>query len=92
MVNEAAAVRQALGSGFTEAPDDDVKTEELKSRHLVLTPHKRWLLPESPSWSENPFSDNNWQFQYHMLRWLDPLRRASLRGDVEAARLWKKYA
>lgn len=92
MVNEAAAVRQALGSGFTEAPDDDVKTEELKSRHLVLTPHKRWLLPESPSWSENPFSDNNWQFQYHMLRWLDPLRRASLRGDVEAARLRKKYA
>lgn len=92
MVNLEAARRQALGSHFVEAPDEAKKVSALKSGRLTMPPHKTWRLPEDPTWQEDPFQDNNWQFQYHMLRWLDPLRRAGASGDEEAARLWTKWA
>ena len=92
MVSMNAAGRQALGVHFTPAPDEDKKVSALKRGKLTMPPHKTWTLPEHPTWSENPFSDNNWQFQYHMLRWLDPLRRAGAAGDAEAARLWEFWA
>lgn len=92
MVNLEAARRQALGTHFTEAENESELVARLKNRRLHMAPHKEWTLPEEPTWRENPFDDNNWEFQYHMLRWLDPLRRAGAAGDGDAASLWEKYA
>lgn len=92
MVNLEAARRQALGTHFTEAENESELVARLKNRRLHMAPHKEWSLPEVPTWRENPFDDNNWEFQYHMLRWLDPLRRAGAAGDRDAALLWEKYA
>lgn len=92
MVNFEAARRQALGTHFTEAENESELVSRLKKRRLYMAPHKAWTLPEAPTWRENPFDDNNWEFQYHMLRWLDPLRRAGAAGDLDAASLWEKYA
>lgn len=87
-----AAARQALGKAFTPGPDDARLVQSLRDGRLSLPPHRTWDLPEDPTWEEDPFRDNNWQFQFHMLRWLDPLRRAGQDGDDEAARLWERYA
>jgi len=92
MVNLDAARRQALGTHFRPSADEDAKVNDLKAGRLTMAPHKAWSLPGEPTWRENPFQDNNWQFQYHMLRWLDPLRRAANRGDVEAAQRWEFLA
>lgn len=92
LVNIDAAQRQALGTHFTKAENESELVSRLKTRRLYMAPHKAWTLPEAPTWRENPFDDNNWEFQYHMLRWLDPLRRAGAAGDLDAASLWEKYA
>ncbi|MCT1834426.1 heparinase II/III-family protein [Kocuria palustris] len=92
MVNLEAAQRQALGANFVARPDDPAQVADLLAGRLTLPPHAPWTLPGDPTWSEDPFSDNNWQFQYHMLRWLDPLRRAGQAGDADAAAAWEHYA
>lgn len=92
MVSIEAARRQALGTHFTAAENESELVSRLKKRRLHMAPHQAWTLPDDPTWRENPFDDNNWQFQYHMLRWLDPLRRAGALGDQDAAVLWEKYA
>ncbi|MCW4466134.1 heparinase II/III family protein [Glutamicibacter sp. MNS18] len=65
--------------------------QQLKDRQLIMAPHAQWQLPDEPTWTENPFADDNWQFQYHALRWLDPLRRVARQGDTEARELWTHY-
>ncbi|KAA9393092.1 hypothetical protein FCK90_14035 [Kocuria coralli] len=92
MVNLRAAERQALGTHFVAGPQDEELVAKLCGGELTLPPHKKWQLPEELSWTEDPFSDNNWQFQYHMLRWLDPLRRAGQNGNAQAAETWERYA
>lgn len=92
MVNLKTAERQALGTHFVAGPQDKKLVADLCGGHLTLPPHKRWQLPAAPTWAEDPFSDNNWQFQYHMLRWLDPLRRAGQNGNAQAAEAWQRYA
>lgn len=92
MVNLRTAERQALGTHFVTGPQDRKLVADLRGGHLTLPPHKRWQLPAEPTWTEDPFSDNNWQFQYHMLRWLDPLRRAGQNGNAQAAAAWERYA
>lgn len=92
MVNLATAERQALGAHFTVHRHEARLREELLAGKLTMSPHRAWTLPKDPTWTEDPFSDNNWQFQYHMLRWLDPLRRAGQSGDTSAAETWEHYA
>ncbi|MEW1978946.1 heparinase II/III family protein [Kocuria palustris] len=92
MVNLATAERQALGAHFIEHRHEARLRDELLAGKLTMSPHPTWTLPEDPTWTEDPFSDNNWQFQYHMLRWLDPLRRAGQSGDTRAAEAWEHYA
>lgn len=82
----AAAERQTITRSVR---DEDVQA--LKEGRLVMAPHPAWNLPADPTWQEDPFHDRNWCFQYHMLRWLDPLRRAGARGDTEAAELWLRW-
>ena len=37
-----------------------------------------------PRLTEDPYSDDNWVFQYHSLHWADPLRRVGLATDNQA--------
>lgn len=64
---------------------------KLLAGKLQIPPHPEWLLPTEATWEEDPFTDKNWCFQFHMLRWLDPLRRAAARGDDAAFEMWFRW-
>lgn len=81
-----AATRQAFTTSFRQSDVD-----QLLSGRLHMSPHPAWTLPQEPTWQEDPFSDRNWAFQYHMLRWLDPLRRAASHGDSRAFEMWLRW-
>lgn len=81
-----AATRQDFVTSFRPA---DVK--QLLAGRLHMSPHPAWTLPEEPTWKEDPFTDRNWTFQYHMLRWLEPLRRAAAKGDQRAYAMWWRW-
>ncbi|MGP5090392.1 heparinase II/III family protein [Brachybacterium tyrofermentans] len=81
------AARQAFG--FAYRPED---VANLLDGRLVMSPHPQWRLPKEISWREDPFKDRNWKFQFHMLRWLDPLRRAAAKdGNDEAYAMWRHH-
>lgn len=92
MVNFEAAARQVIGTNFQDKPEDSRLVADLLNGSLRMSPHKAWTLPRNPTWTEDPFDDFNWQFQFHMLRWLDPLRREGLKGNGEAGAMWEHYA
>ena len=52
--------------------------------YLTLPTFGRWRLPQNPTWNEDPFSNSNWVFQYHTLRWADVLRREGVRTNSSA--------
>src|SRR5699024_8194286 len=81
------AERQALGSSYRK---DAV--HRLLGGTLHLSPHPEWTLPATIDWKADPFQDVNWRSQFHMLRWLDPLRRAAADGDAAAREMWIRYA
>lgn len=83
----SVAARQAFG---TSVPQDAV--DRLLSGTLAMSPHPAWTLPARINWAADPFKDVNWRSQYHMLRWLDPLRRAAVMGDDAAFEMWIRYA
>lgn len=91
-MNLDSAARQALGYHFIERQGDEKRVAEILEGRLTLPPHAEFSLPDDPTWTENPLNDNNWQFQFHMLRWLDPLRRAALKGHRPAEQAWAQYA
>lgn len=81
------AERQAFG--FAYRPDE---VKDLLTGRVTLAPHPTWTLPERLTWREDPFDDRNWAFQFHMLRWLDPLRRAASKDrDDEAYAMWLRH-
>lgn len=82
----AAALRQTTATSFQQA-----EVDRLLAGRLRMSPHPEWQLPESPTWQEDPFTDRNWSFQYHMLRWLEPLRRAAAKGDDAAFEMWLRW-
>lgn len=80
------AQRQTFATSFRQ---EDV--DRLLDGRLLMPPHPEWALPERPTWQEDPFEDRNWRFQFHMLRWLDPLRRAAAQGDDAAFEMWLRW-
>src|SRR5699024_1608197 len=80
-VSVDAARRQSFGKRFETTPHDERIANELLHGVLNLRPHREWDLPEVPNWNENPFTDRNWVAQFHMLRWMDPLRRVAEKGN-----------
>lgn len=70
---------------------DRTEVSRLLARRLKMAPHPEWALPREPTWQEDPFSDRNWCFQYHSLRWLEPLRRAAVKRDAAALEMWLHY-
>lgn len=82
----AVAERQAFGYTFNREA-----VAELLSGSVTISPHPTWELPGTIDWRADPFDDNNWRHQYHMLRWLDPLRRAAMSGNTRAFNMWITY-
>lgn len=78
-----AALRQTIATSYLQKDVD-----RLLAGRLKMAPHPAWELPEVPTWREDPFKDRNWRFQFHMLRWLEPLRRAAGKGDDAAFDMW----
>lgn len=81
-----AARRQDFTSSFNPK-----EVAALVEGRLRMSPHPEWELPAEPTWKEDPFKDRNWCFQYHMLRWLEPLRRAAAKGDDAAYEMWLRW-
>lgn len=82
----AVSERQTFGTSF-HAPT----VKKLLAGKLTMTPHPEWTLPADIDWAADPFDDVNWQNQFHMLRWLDPLRRAAAKGHDDAFQMWLRY-
>src|SRR5699024_576806 len=82
----SVAARQAFGTSVSEPA-----VRKLLSGRLAMRPHPEWTLPPEIDWAADPFQDVNWRSQYHMLRWLDPLRRAAAKGDDAAFSMWLRY-
>jgi len=82
----AVSERQSFGTSF-HAPT----VKKLLAGKLTMTPHPEWKLPDEIDWAADPFEDVNWQNQFHMLRWLDPLRRAAAQGNDAAFSMWIRY-
>lgn len=88
MFSENAAKSLAFGVPFDRTNKDGKLAADLKAGILELHPHKPWKRPPELEWSEDPFREPNWVVQYHMLRWLDPLRRQANAGDTSGVQLW----
>jgi Heparinase II/III-like protein/Heparinase II/III N-terminus len=64
----AAPVAAGLGPDCMASGDSLGRAHDLMDGRLVLSRHGAFQLPKDPSWSEDPFNDRNWEFQYHSLR------------------------
>lgn len=91
-VSVGAAQRQSFGAMFNHTSKDIALARSIIGGSLQLSPHPVWKLPDDLNWSADPFNDRNWRAQFHMLRWIDPLRRRAEKGDTAAAEKWLKYA
>lgn len=88
----------AFGSPFEPLANDIAVAQGLMGGRLRLAPHPEWTMPQQLRWDENPFGEINWVAQYHMMRWIDPLRRAYIKTDnaefiekwIEIATSWIK--
>lgn len=85
-LDAAVALRQTMARSYRQKDVD-----ALLAGKLAMAPHPEWTLPETPTWREDPFHDRNWQFQFHTLRWLEPLRRAAAKGDDAAYEMWLRW-
>ncbi|QPK82776.1 alginate lyase family protein [Corynebacterium qintianiae] len=81
MVDIGVAKRQQLGTWWTPKADDLKVAEEIVSGNLTLDPHPSWFFNGEISWNADPFQQQNWRFQLHSMKWLDPLRRVALSDD-----------
>lgn len=90
-MNLECVKRQSFGARYERTTKDDVLARRVLDGRLSMSPHPEWQIPQNPTWLENPFKDDNWQFQYHSLRWLDPLRRVAIAGDHQARELWERH-
>lgn len=90
-MNLESVKRQSFGARYDRTSQDKILAKRVCEGRLSMPPHPEWKLPQEPTWLENPLKDDNWQFQYHSLRWLDPLRREAIAGDKQAQRVWEHY-
>lgn len=90
-MNLESVKRQSFGARYERTTKDKILAKRVLEGRLSMSPHPEWRLPREPTWLENPLKDDNWQFQYHSLRWLDPLRREAIAGDHHALQVWEHY-
>jgi hypothetical protein len=56
-----------------ESVRPQARADELMQNRYRLGNHPIVTLPADPRWSENPLHDNNWQYQYQSLRFVNDL-------------------
>lgn len=91
MISETtrAALRaQEFGGPFERRAGDDRAVSALMEGTIRLNPHPDFHAQLPIDWRADPFGDMNWRAQFHMLRWIDPLRRAAEGGDLAAFERW----
>src|SRR5699024_4223648 len=86
------ATKLAFGPPWNRLSSDAKVAERLSQGTLELPPHRAWAVPDQLNWGANPFGEVNWVAQFHMLRWLDPLRRQAERGNTAYMDTWEKVA
>ena len=79
---------QAFGKGHDASDGDRAAADEILAGQLVMHPHPAWDLPDVIAWDEDPYGQRNWVAQFHMLRWLEPVRRVAEAGDNQAREHW----
>lgn len=87
-VNAAVSERQCMGSGFERRNDYRQGSRQVLEGKLTLPPHGLWDAGQFTDWSADPFSSRNWQFQFHALRWLSPVRYDAIDGSEQARLFW----
>ena len=89
-LNFAAAKRQSsIGKHYARHAQSKKELHDLKQGTITLPPHKPWT-GNYTDWTADPFSDLNWRFQFHTLRWINPFLWAALDGDEESKTEWKR--
>ncbi|MVZ89975.1 hypothetical protein GQF49_05695 [Microbacter sp. ANSKLAB05] len=83
--------RQAVGGFFTDTDADVEKARRILDGWVALPPHGEWELPQRIRWTEDPFGEANWKFQFHTLRWVDPLRRVALKETSDSDRAAQRW-
>lgn len=92
-VNFNVCVELTFGTPFDPLPNDRATADKLVAGELTLAPHPSWRMPRQLHWGENPFGEINWVAQYHMMRWIDPLRRTFVAtGDQSYMVRWLELA
>jgi hypothetical protein len=86
------AMQLAFGAPFNPTANDERAAQMLVDGILELPPHRPWRMPATLTWRENPYKEPNWVAQFHMLRWLDPLRREAQKGKPELIDTWLSVA
>lgn len=86
------AEQLAFGAPFAPTSLDAQKAAALRAGTLDLPPNRTWNMPADITWYENPFKEPNWVAQFHMMRWIDPLRRQAEKGDTASLDLWLRIA
>lgn len=85
------AGRQALGVSYARPEKLGAALERYWNGVLRLPPHRDWE-GNFTDWAADPYTDRNWQFQHHTLRWINPLRWAAVEGDELARAEWVRVA
>ena len=70
---------------FPETAVSDYRS--LRRGELILKPH-RSVRMDPFDWNRPENGDNNWHFQHHTLRFLNPVRHLAQRGNESARRFW----
>ena len=86
------AKRLAFGPPWNKLSSDVKAASDLSNGILALPPHQSWKMPVTLNWGANPFGEANWVAQFHMLRWIDPLRRRAEIGETQHLDTWVHIA
>lgn len=82
-----AGLRQAIGVQFEQSDVTPVRLGLLERGEILLPPHPKWQ-GNFTDWKADPYEDRNWKFQFHTLRWINPLVWSALEGNEEHRREW----
>lgn len=90
-LDQSVIERQAFGSTYERPRELAAQIDRYRSGVLRLPPHKDWK-GDATDWAADPFTDRNWQFQHHTLRWLNPVLWTAIDGDEQARDEWLRVA
>ncbi|WP_443444779.1 heparinase II/III family protein [Glutamicibacter arilaitensis] len=74
----SAISKHAIGVAFNKRKDDESIADRLLAGNIVIPGRPDILIVNNNIWDLDPYSDNNWRFSLHSLRWIEPLRRQYL--------------